>query len=91
MSIKRKSNPYDFPVSQAEKSLPKEFRFQAVVAPERRRLCLNFTPNHPLTAPQISPLISYWLFAEESSSCRLWQLPAGGCGGLTHSCIFFAL
>jgi hypothetical protein len=44
-------NPYAAPVSQAEKSLPKKIRFQAVVAPEERRLCHNLTLNQPLTAP----------------------------------------
>jgi hypothetical protein len=65
------------PFLKRKNPLTKKFRFQTVVAPEVRRLCLNFTLSQPLPSPQISRLISSWLFAEESSSWRLWQMPTG--------------
>jgi hypothetical protein len=57
MSIKRKSNPYDFPISQAVKSLPKNLHFQAVLAPEERRLFCNFPPISDLSPFKISAFI----------------------------------
>jgi hypothetical protein len=62
---------YDATFLDAQKFPPKTLPFQVVVTPEGRSLCINFTLNQPLTAPQISRLISSWLLAEESLSCGL--------------------
>jgi hypothetical protein len=67
-----------FPFLNEKNPCRKKLRFYAVVAPEGRRLCINFTLSQPLTAPQISP--AHILMALRGRKPVL-EAVAASCGG----------